>query len=46
MVQTGFMGLALAISFLVLQRNLWILILAHFYMDAILMVQMYLAPGQ
>ena len=43
-VQTGFMGLALGISYLVVGRNLWVLVLAHFYMDAILMVQMYLAP--
>ncbi len=40
-VQTGFMGLALGISFLIFKRNLWILIFAHAYMDAILMVQMY-----
>jgi membrane protease YdiL (CAAX protease family) len=44
MVQTGFMGLALGISYLVVGRNLWVLVLAHFYMDAILMVQMYFAP--
>lgn len=43
-VQTFFMGLALAVSFLRLKRNLWIVVLAHFYMDAILLVQMYLAP--
>ena len=41
-VQTGFMGLALGISFLLVKRNLWILIFAHAYMDAILMIQMYL----
>ena len=41
-VQTGLMGLALGISFLLVKRNLWILVLAHAYMDAILMVQMYL----
>ncbi|MEE9190683.1 MAG: type II CAAX endopeptidase family protein [Candidatus Neomarinimicrobiota bacterium] len=40
-VQTGFMGLVLGISFLLVKRNLWILILAHAYMDAILMIQMY-----
>lgn len=45
MVQTGFMGLALGIAFVAVKRDLWILVLAHFYMDAILMVQMYLAPG-
>ena len=42
MVQTGFMGLALGISFLLVKRNLWILVLAHAYLDAILMIQMYL----
>lgn len=40
--QTFFMGLALGISYLLLNRNLWILVFAHAYMDAILMVQMYL----
>jgi membrane protease YdiL (CAAX protease family) len=43
MVQTGFMGLALGISYIKLKKRLWILILAHAYMDTILMVQMYLA---
>jgi len=42
MVQTGFMGLAFGVAFLLTKRNLWTLIMAHFYMDAILMVQMYL----
>ena len=45
MVQTGFMGLTLGISFLFVKRNLWVLILAHAYMDAILMIQMYLGGG-
>ena len=45
MVQTGFMGLALGISFLFVKRNLWVLILAHAYMDTILMIQMYLGGG-
>ncbi|MBD3290052.1 CPBP family intramembrane metalloprotease [candidate division KSB1 bacterium] len=40
-VQTGFMGLALGISFILVKRNLWILVLAHAYLDAILMIQMY-----
>ncbi|MBD3223818.1 MAG: CPBP family intramembrane metalloprotease [Caldithrix sp.] len=40
--QTFFMGLALGISYIKLNRNLWILVFAHAYMDAILMVQMYL----
>jgi membrane protease YdiL (CAAX protease family) len=44
-VQTAFMGLALGVSYLVVGRNLWVTILAHAYMDTILMVQMYLAPG-
>ena len=43
--QTGFMGLALGVSYLVVGRNLWVLILAHAYMDTILMVQMYFAGG-
>jgi membrane protease YdiL (CAAX protease family) len=45
MVQTGFMGLALGICYLKLKKRLWILILAHAYMDTILMVQMYLASN-
>ena len=42
MVQTGFMGLALGICYVKLKRRLWILILAHAYMDTILMIQMYI----
>ena len=45
MVQTGFMGLALGICYIKLKKRLWILILAHAYMDTILMVQMYLASN-
>jgi len=45
-VQTGFMGLALGVSFILVKRNLWILVLAHAYMDAILMIQMYLGKSQ
>lgn len=45
MMQTGFMGLALGICYIKLKRRLWILILAHAYMDTILMVQMYLASN-
>ena len=41
--QTGFMGLALGVSYLVVGQILWVLILAHAYMDTILMVQMYFA---
>ena len=43
--QTAFMGLVLGICYLKLKKNLWILILAHAYMDTILMVQMYLASN-
>jgi membrane protease YdiL (CAAX protease family) len=42
MVQTGFMGLALGVSYLLARRNLWVLVLAHAYMDTILLVQQYL----
>lgn len=45
MVQTGFMGLALGICYIKLKRRLWILILAHAYMDSILMIQMYMASN-
>ena len=41
-VQTSFMGLALGGSYLYLKKRIWILILAHAYMDTILMIQMYL----
>jgi membrane protease YdiL (CAAX protease family) len=44
-VQTVFMGLALGAAYLLLKRNLWVMILAHAYMDTILMLQMYLGPG-
>lgn len=44
-VQTGFMGLALGICYVKFKKKLWILILAHAYMDTILMVQMYLASN-
>jgi len=42
-VQTTFMGLVLAIAYLLLKRNLWVLVLAHAYMDAILLIQLYMA---
>ncbi len=45
MVQTGFMGLSLGICYIKLKKRLWILILAHGYMDTLLMVQMYLASN-
>ncbi len=41
-VQTTFMGAALAISWLKARKNLWVVIIAHAYMDFILMLQMYL----
>ena len=44
-VQTGCMGLAFGICYLKLKKRLWILILAHAYMDTILMVQMYLTSN-
>lgn len=44
-VQTGFMGLALGICYIKLKKRLWILVLAHAYMDTILMVQLYLASN-
>lgn len=44
-VQTTFMGLALAIAYLVTKRNLWALILAHAYIDTLLLVQMYQGVG-
>lgn len=43
MVQASFMGVALGIAFLVVHRNLWVTILAHAYMDTILILQMYFA---
>lgn len=43
--QTTLMGLALGICYIKLKKRLWILILAHAYMDTILMVQMYLASN-
>jgi membrane protease YdiL (CAAX protease family) len=41
------MGMALAIAYVVTRRNLWSLILAHAYMDTLLLVQLYNAtpPG-
>ncbi|WP_237708856.1 CPBP family intramembrane glutamic endopeptidase [Gillisia marina] len=42
-VQTGFMGLALGFCYLKLKKRIWVLILAHAYMDTILMLQLYLS---
>lgn len=47
-VQTTFMGLALAAAYLLVKRNLWVLVLAHAYIDTTLLVQIYLGstgPG-
>ena len=41
MVQATCMGLALGVSYLFVRRNLWVTILAHAYMDTILILQMY-----
>ena len=41
MVQATCMGVALGISYLAVSRNLWVTILAHAYMDTILVLQMY-----
>ena len=40
-VQTAFMGLAFAISFVLLGRKLWPLVAAHAYMDTALIVPLY-----
>lgn len=45
-VQTTFMGLALAIAYFAVGRNLWINVLAHAYMDTILFVQLYFTAPQ
>ena len=42
MVSTGLMGLALGICYMKLKKKLWILVLAHAYMDTLLLVQVYL----
>lgn len=44
-VQTTFMGLALALSFLMVKRNLWVLVLAHAIIDTFLLVQMFLGQS-
>jgi membrane protease YdiL (CAAX protease family) len=40
-VQTFFMGLALAVSYLLFRRNLWVLVAAHAYMDTALIIPLY-----
>jgi membrane protease YdiL (CAAX protease family) len=41
MIQTGCMGLVLGVSYLAVQRNLWVVILAHAYMDTLLLLSVY-----
>lgn len=41
-IQTAFMGLVFACSYVFLKKKIWVLIIAHAYMDTFLMVQMYL----
>ena len=43
MVSTGFMGLVMGICYLKFKKKLWILVLAHAYMDTILLVGTYLS---
>jgi len=43
-VQTALMGLALAVSYLAVGRNLWVVVLAHACIDTLLLVQLYLGP--
>ena len=38
-----FVGLALGVSYLVVGRNLWVMILAHVYLDTSLFLQIYFA---
>ncbi len=45
MIQTGFMGLAMALCYVTLKKRLWILIIAHAYMDTFLLVQLYMASN-
>jgi hypothetical protein len=44
-VQTTLMGLALAVSYLVVKRNLWVLVLAHAGIDSLLLIQLYTGPA-
>ncbi len=44
-VQTAFMGLVMGICYIKLKKRLWILVLAHAYMDTILMVGVYMASN-
>jgi len=44
-IQTTFMGLALAAAYLLVRRRLWVLVLAHACIDTLLLVQLYLGPA-
>jgi membrane protease YdiL (CAAX protease family) len=44
-VQTFFMGLVLALAYVITSRNLWALVLAHALMDTLLLVQVYAGPA-
>jgi membrane protease YdiL (CAAX protease family) len=44
-VQMTSMGVAFGISYLLLDKKLWALILAHAYLDTMLIVQLYLGSG-
>ncbi len=44
-LQTVSIGLVLGVSFLIGKRNLWVNILAHVYLDTLLLIQIYLAPA-
>lgn len=44
-VSTAFMGLVMGIFYLKFNKNLWILVLAHAYMDTLLLVPLYLASN-
>lgn len=44
-LQTTAMGMALGIAWLLLNRQLWVLVLAHCYLDTMLLVPLYLGPS-
>ncbi|MCB0279174.1 MAG: CPBP family intramembrane metalloprotease [Calditrichaeota bacterium] len=41
-IQTFFMGLIFALAYLKFRGNIWVNVLAHFYMDTLLLIQMYI----
>ncbi len=46
MIQTGCMGLALGICYLAVRRNLWVNVLAHVYLDTLLLAPIYFGGTQ